>query len=569
VRVDVVRRLLVHLKGMWGLIAVSAISRVINQTLGVVIPAAAVSLAIAAVGGGSPGLWSAVGLLTVMALVKGLFRYLEQLTGHGVAFRLLARLRLQVFRWLQSVEPARLAEERSGDLVARISDDIDRVEPFYAHTMAPLAAAVVVPTLTVIGLAVSVSTVTATVLATVVVVYLAVVPWIGSRRLAIRAAESRRLAGELAAEVADLVQGAGEIAVLDAGQSVLVSLTRHDERSTSLRDSLARDAALRSLVGGLLAGVALVLVVVTYVVGGLGLRDLAVSVTIAWTIMAPLRALEEIVPDTEQSLAAAARLFELEAIGRQTRGEGDAVPGPVRFVAVTVVAGADKILDSVDINIDEGAVLGVVGPSGSGKSTLVATLARLRDPSSGRVTVGGRPVADLADHELRKLVSIVPQRPDVFYGTVASNLAMARPEADEEDMRDALARVRLLDWVDGLDRGLDTPIGERGVGMSGGQLQRLAIARSLLRDPAILVLDEATSELDAISENAVLEEVYSERGRRTLIMVAHRMETVVSADLIAVMDRGRLVELGTHESLQLSGGLYAALWQRHEDTLTA
>jgi ABC-type multidrug transport system fused ATPase/permease subunit len=553
---------------MWVLIAVSAISRVINQTLGVVIPAAAVSLALAAVDAGSPGLWSAVWLLTVMALVKGLFRYLEQLTGHGVAFRLLARLRLQVFRWLQSVEPARLTEQRSGDLVARISDDIDRVEPFYAHTMAPLAAAVVVPTLTVIGLAVSVSTVTATVLAPIVVLYLAVVPWIGSRRLAIRAAESRRLAGESAAEVADLVQGAGEIAVLDAGQSVLVSLTRNNERSTSVRDSLARDAALRSLVGGLLAGAALVIVVVTSVLGGLGLRELAVSVTIAWTVMAPLRALEEIVPDTEQSLAAAARLFELEAIGAQSRGEGDAVRGLVRFDAVTVVAGPDKILDSVDINVDEGAVLGVVGPSGSGKSTLVATLARLRDPSSGRVTVGGRPLTELADHELRKLVSIVPQRPDVFYGTVASNLAMARPEADEEEMRDALARVRLLDWVDGLDRGLDTPIGERGVGMSGGQVQRLAIARSLLRDPAILVLDEATSELDALSESAVLEEVYSERGRRTLIMVAHRMETVVSADLIAVMDRGRLVELGTHESLHESGGLYAALWQRHEDTLT-
>jgi ABC-type multidrug transport system fused ATPase/permease subunit len=569
VRVDVVRRLLVHLKGMWGLIAVSAISRVISQTLGVVIPAAAVSVALAAVDDGSPGLGSAVGLLTVMALVKGLFRYLEQFTGHGVAFRLLARLRLQVFRWLQSVEPAWLTGERSGDLVARISDDIDRVEPFYAHTLAPLAAAVVVPTLTVIGLAVSVSTVTATVLAPVVVVYVAVVPWIGSRRLAIRAAESRRLAGESAAEVADVVQGAGEIAVLDAGHSVLVGLTRHDERSTSLRDSLARGAALRSLVGGLLAGTALLLVVVTSVLGGLGLHDLAVSVTIAWTIMAPLRALEEIVPDTEQSLAAAGRLFELEAIGAQTRGDDDAVRGPVRFDAVTVVAGPDKILDSVDFDIDEGAVLGVVGPSGSGKSTLVATLARLRDPSSGRVTVGGRPIADLADHELRKLVSIVPQRPDVFYGTVASNLAMARPEADEEEMRDALARVRLLDWVDGLDRGLDTPIGERGVGMSGGQVQRLAIARSLLRDPAILILDEATSELDAISENAVLEEVYSERCRRTLIVVAHRMETVVSADLIAVMDRGGLVELGTHESLQRSGGLYAALWQRHVDTLTS
>jgi ABC-type multidrug transport system fused ATPase/permease subunit len=132
-------------------------------------------------------------------------------------------------------------------------------------------------------------------------------------------------------------------------------------------------------------------------------------------------------------------------------------------------------------------------------------------------------------------------------------------------MRAALARASLLDWVDGLALGLETPVGERGVGMSGGQLQRLTLARAFLRDPAVLVLDEATSELDPGTEAAVLEEVYSERGRRTLVVVAHRMVTVVPADVIAVMDRGRLVELGTHDALLERDGLYAALWRRHED----
>jgi ABC-type multidrug transport system fused ATPase/permease subunit len=534
-----------------------------------VIPAIAVSLVVDTAEGDAAGLWSALTLLGGLALIKGVFRYLEQFTGHGVAFRLLARLRIQVFRWLQRVEPGRLSGERSGDLVARVSGDIDRVEPFYAHTIAPLVAAVIVPIVTCIGLGVLVSALIAVALAPILIAYVVVVPWIGSRRVAVVGAGARRLAGELAAAVADVVQGAGEVAVLGAGERVLAEVGRIDQRSNEARNALARDSARRSLVGGVLAGTALVTVVLVGALGDLSFRDLAISVTVAWTIMTPLRALEEIVPDTEQALAAAARLFDLEDVEAQTQGDRTAVMGPIRFESVTVVAGSQKILDSVDLAIEEGALVGVVGPSGSGKSTLVSTLVRHRDATAGRVSVGGLPVTELSDDELSKLVAIVPQRPDVFHGTLASNLAIARPGAREDEMRGALQRARLLDWVEGLDDGLNTRIGERGVGMSGGQLQRLAIARSLLRDPRILVLDEATSELDATTERAVLDQIYSERGQRTLIVVAHRMETVVSADLIVVMDRGRLVELGTHQSMRRSGGLYSALWERHEDMLIA
>jgi ATP-binding cassette, subfamily C, bacterial CydC len=566
VNAEVIRRLLALLHGMWGLVVLSALSRVINQTLGVAIPGVAVSLVVAE-SSESSGLGPAIALLAVLALIKGLFRYLEQFAGHGVAFRLLARLRVQVFRWLQNIEPGRLTGERSGDLVARISGDIDRVEPFYAHTIAPSVAAIAVPALTLIGLALLISPLIAMALALVVVVYLAIVPWIGWRRASHVGAESRRVAGTSAAAVADLVQGATEIAVLGAADRVLVAVARDDRESSVLGHALARDSALRSLAGGLLAGAALLVVAVAGIFVDLTFGELAVSLTVAWAIMVPLRALEEIMPDTEQSLAAARRLFELEDIEAQATGNAAAVPGGIRFESVTVAAGSPTVLNPVDLVVGEGAMLGVIGPSGSGKSTLVSTIVRHRDPSSGRVTIGGVPVSELSDLELRRLVSIVPQRPDLFYGTVWSNLAIARPEATQDELRAVLARVRLLDWVEGLDRGLDTQIGERGVGLSGGQMQRLAIARSLLRRPGILILDEATSELDADLEKAVLDEIYSERGQRTLIVVAHRMETVVSADLIAVMDRGNLVEVGSHEALREAGGLYSRLWERHEDIL--
>jgi len=563
----VARRLLALLRGHRALVVVSVTCRVVNVGLGVTIPAIAVAyLPLVAVGSTSLGL--AVLALTLLAVVKGLFRYLEQYTGHAVAFRLLTDLRNQVFHWLRRLEPSRLQGERSGDLVARISGDIDRVEPFFAHTIAPMVAAILVPILTLAALGVVAGPWPVAALVPFVLSYLGLVPWIGSKTVATAGPEERRLVGQSAAAITDIVQGAREIAVLGAGERVLEQLGRSEKERAMVDNSLARAASLRSLIGGLLSGGAVVAVTLVGAAISLQLETLAVSVVLAWTIWAPIRALEPIVPDTEQSLEAAARLFALEDMERQRFGdEGSSGDGAVRFEGVTVRSGSKTLVDNVDLTIEPGTFLGVVGPSGSGKTTLVQTLLRQRDPEAGFVTLGGMPIAELSPSALSNTLALVPQRPDLFYGTIASNLLMAAPNASESEMRAALARASLLDWVNGLALGLETPVGERGVGMSGGQLQRLTLARAFLRDPAVLVLDEATSELDAGTEAAVLEEVYAERGRRTLVVVAHRMVTLVPADVIAVMDRGRLVELGAHDSLLEGDGLYAALWRRHEDLL--
>lgn len=566
---DVIARLLRLLEGHRGLMAVSALCRVVNQTLAVAIPAVAVVFVVEVVDGSAPDLGSVVGILAGLALVKGLFRYLEQFTGHAVAFRLLAVLRNRVYRWLERLEPARLEDERSGDLVARVSGDISRVEPFYAHTIAPLVASVLVPVVSLSALAWLFDPLPALVLAGVVVLYLGLVPWIGRRRVEALGPEVRRMAGQSAAAVADIVQGAHEIAVLDAGPDVLEKTVGSGRDLDAVRTTLARSSARRVFAGGVVSAVAVVLVAGVGVAADLTLQTVAVSLAVSWTVMASVRSLEEIVPDTEQALAAAGRLFELEDLEPQRAGH-EAVSDDVShvdFAGVTIVAGDSTLVHEIDLHVAPGSFLGIVGPSGSGKSTLVQTLVRHRDPASGRVMVGSREVGALSPSELSRKVALVPQRPDIFHGTVRSNLLIANGEAGEEDLRSALARALLLEWVESLDRGLDTPIGERGVGMSGGQLQRLALARAFLRDPAVLVLDEATSELDTATESAVLEEVYAERGNRTLIVVAHRMETITSADQIVVIDRGRLVESGTHEVLRSQGGLYSALWQRHEDML--
>ena len=569
-RVGVTRRLLHLMKGQRWLMAVSASCRIVNQGLGVLIPALAAGFVVGVVEGSVPGLGTIVLVLVGLALVKGLFRYLEQFTGHAVAFRLLALLRNRVFRWLERVEPAALEGRRSGDLVARVSGDISRVEPFYAHTIAPAAAAVVVPAISVVGLLAVAGRPPALTLSGFVVLYLVVVPWLGRRSAERIGPQVRRMAGEAAAEVSDIVQGAQEIAVLGAGQRVLDEADRSDLERVAAEQQLARGSGRRALAGGLISAGAVVAVAAVAVAADLDALGLVVSIVVAWTVMTPLRALEEIAPDTEQALAAAARLFDLEDMEPQVRGQTsfDARSSRgVGFRDLSVQVGDSVLVDRVDLEVESGRFVGVVGPSGSGKSTLVQTLVRHRDPSSGRVEVGGRDVAELTPADLANAVALVPQRPDVFHGSLRSNLLVARPDATSPELLAALDRARLRGWVEALEAGLDTRVGERGLGLSGGQLQRLAMARAFLRDPAVLVLDEATSELDPETETEVLGEVLAERGKRTLIVVAHRMETVTTADLIAVMDRGRLVELGKHEELKARAGLYAALWERHEDML--
>jgi ATP-binding cassette, subfamily C, bacterial CydC len=569
VRTETVQRLLSMLRTQRVLVAWSAAFRIVNQGLGVAIPAVAVGLVVA-VAGGSADAVGALAVLAGLALIKGLFRYLEQYTGHAVAFRLLARLRSQVFGWLERLEPATLQDERSGDLVARASGDIDRVEPFYAHTIAPVLAAVVVPVVTLVGLGLVANFLVVLALAPFVLLYLVVVPLMGWRGVAKAGAEVRRASGEMAASIADVVQGGSEVAVLGAGDQVLERLRRAGHFQASRAQALAESSARRSLAGGLISAAAIIAVTVVAVGSGLPVQALAVAVVLAWTVMTPLRALEQILPDTEQSLAAAGRLFDLEDRDPQLWGDQRPAPsegGRVRFESVTVRSSEGTLIEDVDLEVPDGAFLALVGPSGSGKSTLVHTLARVRDPDSGRVVLAGRPVVDWAPSTLSAAVAMVPQRPDFFYGSLASNLRIARREANDTELMAALERAQLVEWVASLDEGLETHLGEGGLGMSGGQLQRLAVARAFLRDPAVLVLDEATSDLDVATERALLDEVYADRGRRTLIVVAHRMETVIDADQIAVLDHGRVVELGSHDELERAGGIYTALWRRHLDVL--
>jgi ABC-type multidrug transport system fused ATPase/permease subunit len=551
--------------------AVSATARVANQGLGVLIPALGIALVVS----GWP-LGQLLALLVGLAVIKGGCRYLEQFTGHAVAFRLLAELRVDLYRRIVPLAPAGLEDERTGDLVARLVGDVDRVEPFYAHTIAPLVSGIVVPLLAAVGLGLWIDPLLALTFAPFPLLIALGVPWLRVRHVARLSALTRDQAGEVAASLTDAIQGAREVAVLEARDNIVDAIEHRATAAATSRRSLSRVSAARSVLGELLAGGAVVAVTAVGITrldaGMIGLAGLAAAITLAWVGTGPARAVEEIVPDLEQALAAAGRLFDISDREPPVTWVEESGPAPANgsiglaVVSVRLRPSGQPTLEDIELEVDHGGYLAVVGPSGSGKSTLVELLLRFRDPE-GKVEIGGINLRDLKPSQVSSAVALVPQRPDIFYGTLADNLRLAQPGVGHEEMWEALDAVALGAWARGLEHGLDTKVGELGGTLSGGQRQRIALARSLLRDPLVLILDEATSELDTETEAEVLSSMARDRGRRTLVVVAHRLETVVDADEIVVLDRGRLVERGRHADLRAAGGVYAGLWNRHLDLL--
>ena len=221
-----------------------------------------------------------------------------------------------------------------------------------------------------------------------------------------------------------------------------------------------------------------------------------------------------------------------------------------------------EILKGVTLDIPAGSSLAVVGPSGAGKSTLARLMYRFYDPTSGRILIDGQPIAEVAQRSLRSAIGIVPQDTVLFNDTIGYNIAYGRGETSAEEIVEAARGAAIHDFIAALPQGYDSMVGERGLKLSGGEKQRVAIARTLLKNPPILVLDEATSALDSRTEQAIQETLERIARSRTTIIIAHRLSTVVGADRIAVLDDGRVAELGTHEELLERGGLYADLWYR-------
>ena len=514
-------------------------------------------------------IWLAPPVIFAFALVKGLALFAQTVMVNALALRVSTDLQKDMAKTLIKADLETISGEPAGVFMSRIMNDLNLVREAFVR----LANNLVRDSLTVIVLVGAMFWLDWLMAFVVLAVYpLAMQPIIriGNRQ--------RKASGNLQTHMEDVtsllaetLQGTRMVKAYQLEDQEIgrtrVAFDGLYQRLVGLLTGRAKIDPILEIVGGVAVGGVVALASWRVAQGDMQVGDVIAFITTLILLVQPVRAIGTLNAVTNEGLAAAERILTLLDTPRQvTDREGaqalEVKTGQISFDAVGLSYGGDAAaLDDINFRVKPGQTVALVGPSGAGKSTIINLLPRFFDVTSGQILIDGQTISDVTLHSLRGAMSLVSQDTILFDDTVAANIAFGKASASQVEIETAAKGAAAHDFIMALPGGYDAPVGAMGNRLSGGQRQRISIARALLKDAPILLLDEATAALDAESERQVQEALTRLQAGRTTIVVAHRLATVREADLIVVMDAGRIVETGTHDSLLAKPGLYARLCQ--------
>jgi thiol reductant ABC exporter CydC subunit len=501
---------------------------------------------------------------------RGIFRYLERLATHEVNFNLLSQIRVWFYRGIEPLAPAGLVYAASGDLLSRAVSDIDTLEDFYVRVVSPpLVAAIVTAGM---GLFVRLFD---PVLAFVVVLGLLLCAILApallftvNKRMGRALIEER---GRFNGILVESIQGLSDLLAFGRENEQIKKVKAAGDRLGKIQLHLSLSREFSTTLNGLITNLTLWAVLWAAIplvnqekLDGVSLAVLALLTTASFEAVMPLAQSGQVL---QSSLQAARRLFAVADIAIPVETTASPCSAPlspavvIRDLCFRYNPDQPWVLEGIQLDLPPKKKIAIVGPSGAGKTTLLNLLLRFWEYERGSIELDGVDIRQYAPADVRGLISLVSQSTYLFSATVRQNLLLARPGAQEDELIGAIARVGLEDWLAQLPSGLDSWLGEHGVQMSGGERQRLAIARAILQDRPILFLDEPTANLDAVTEQQIIEMLIGVSKERSLLWVTHRLSGLEMMDEILVLNNGKVVERGCQQALLAQNGLYTRMWQ--------